>query len=143
MDNSDLYFSLKDRNIVIVEDSETTFRYFNSVLKNTGANIVWLKNGQEAINYCTNLSNKIDLIIMDVFLPVITGIDATRKIKLLRKNLPVISISANDSMEIQEKSFLSGCDKFLYKPLLPKQLLDSIKYFLKNDQDPSGLPKAE
>lgn len=134
MDNCDPFFSLKNRNIVVVEDDVSNFRYFETVLKKTQANIHWIKNGRDAVSYCTDPSNNIDLVIMDILIPLITGIEATREIKKTRKNLPVIAVTAYVSRDIQEKCFLAGCDEFLFKPLLPKQLLDIIKHFFEKDQ---------
>ncbi|MCK4700388.1 MAG: response regulator, partial [Bacteroidales bacterium] len=85
MDNSDAFFSLKNRNIVVVEDDVSNFRYFETVLKKTQANIHWIKNGRDAVSYCTDSSNNIDLVIMDILIPLITGIDAIREIKKSRK----------------------------------------------------------
>ena len=143
MDNFDPSFSLKNRNIVIVEDDVPNFRYFETVLKKAHANVHWIKNGRDAINYCTDPSNNIDLVIMDILIPLITGIDAIREIKKVRKDLPVIAVTAYVSKDIQEKCFIAGCDEFLFKPLLPKQLLDSIKHFFKKDQFSSVLPLAK
>ncbi|MCK4629969.1 MAG: response regulator [Bacteroidales bacterium] len=134
MDNCDPFFSLKNRNIVVVEDDVSNFRYFETVLKKAQANIHWIKNGRDAVSYCTDSSNNIDLVIMDILIPLITGIKATREIKKVRKDLPVIAVTAYVSRDIQEKCFLAGCDEFLFKPLLPKQLLDIIKHFFEKDQ---------
>ena len=143
MDNSNLPFSLKNLNIVIVEDDVSNFRYFETVLKKTQANVHWIKNGSDAINYCTDSSNHIDLVIMDILIPLISGIEATRDIKKVRKDLPVIAVTAYVSRDIQEKCFMAGCDEFLFKPLLPKQLLDSIKHFFEKDCVSSTLPLAK
>ena len=134
MDNSDSILTFENRNIVVVEDDVSNFRYFETVLKKIQANVHWIKNGRDAINYCTDSSSHIDLVIMDIFIPLISGIDVIREIKKARKRLPVIAVTAYVSQDIQEKCFLAGCDKFMYKPLLPKQLLDSINHFFKKDQ---------
>ena len=143
MDNFNPFFSLKKRNIVVVEDDVSNFRYFETVLKKTQANVHWIKNGRDAVSYCTDSSNNIDLVIMDILIPLITGIDAIREIKKLRKGLPVIAVTAYVSKDIQEKCFMAGCDEFLFKPLLPKQLLDSIKRFFEKDHISSVLPLAK
>ena len=143
MDNSDSFFSLKNRTIVIVEDDVSNFRYFETVLKKTHATVHWIKNGRDAVNYCTDSSNNIDLIIMDILIPLITGIDAIREIKKSRKDLPVIAVTAYVSHDIQEKCFMAGCNEFMFKPVLPKQLLNSIKLFFKKDQFSSVIPFAK
>lgn len=134
MGNFDLSFNWKNKNIVIVEDDVSNFRYFETILKKTRASIHWIKDGREAVNYCTNPSNDIDLVIMDILVPFVTGIEATREIKKIRKNIPVIAVTAYVSRDIQEKCFIAGCDEFLFKPLLPKQLLNSITRFFEKDQ---------
>lgn len=143
MDNSDPFLSLKNRNIVVVEDDVSNFRYFETVLKKAQVNVHWIKNGRDAINYCTDSSNDIDLVIMDILIPLITGIDAIREIKKSRKSLPVIAVTAYVSQDIQEKCFMAGCDEFMFKPLLPQQLLDSIQHFFNKDQVSSVLPLAK
>ena len=143
LDNFDSSFNLKNRNIVIVEDDISNFRYFETVLKKTQASVHWIKNGRDAVSYCTDSSNHIDLVIMDILIPLISGIDATREIKKARKGLPVIAVTAYVSGDIQEKCFMAGCDEFMYKPLLPKQLLDSIKHFFEKGQVSSVLPLAK
>ncbi len=143
MDNFSLFFNLKNRNIVVVEDDVSNFRYFETVLKKTHANVHWIKNGRDAINYCTDSSNHIDLVIMDILIPLITGIDAIREIKKVRKGLPIIAVTAYVSRDIQEKCFMAGCDEFMFKPLLPKQLLDAIKHLFEKDQVSSVLPLAK
>jgi len=142
LDNSDP-FLLKNRNIVIVEDDVSNFRYFETVLKKTQANVHWIKNGRDAINYCTDSSNHIDLVIMDIFIPLISGIDVIREIKKARKDLPVIAVTAYVSQDIQEKCFMAGCDEFMFKPLLPIQLLNSIKRFFNKDSVSSVHPLAK
>lgn len=118
----------------MVEDDVSNFRYFETVLNKVNANVHWIKNGRDAISYCTDPSNNIDLIIMDILIPLVTGIDAIRDIKKSRKDIPVIAVTAYVSRDIQEKSFLAGCDDFIYKPLFPKQLIDSIKSLFTKDQ---------
>ena len=140
MDNSDSILNFENRNIVVVEDDISNFRYFETVLKKTRANVHWIKNGRDAVNYCTDPSNDIDLVIMGILIPLITGIDATREIKKARKGLPVIAVTAYVSGDIQEKCFMAGCDEFMYKPLFPKQLLDSINHFFKKARVSSTLP---
>ncbi len=133
MDNSDSLFSLKNRNIVVVEDDVSNFLYVETVLKKTQANVHWIKNGRDAVNYCIDSSNNIDLVIMDILIPQVTGIDAIREIKKSRKGLPIIAVTAYVSQDIQEKCFLAGCDEFLIKPFFPKQLFNSIKNCIKKD----------
>ena len=98
MDNFNPFLSLKNRNIVIVEDDVSNFRYFETVLKKTQASIHWIKNGRDAINYCTNSSNNIDLVIMDMIMPKISGYDMINEFQKIN-SLARIVISSGYSEE--------------------------------------------
>lgn len=117
------------RTILIVEDDEANYLYFKSLLKKTGAKLVWEKNGHEALKAIRE-NPQIDLILMDVLIPFINGIDVTREIRKQKNTVPVIIITAYTSKEIRQNSFMAGCNEFLTKPVLPNDLLKIIsKYF--------------
>lgn len=134
MKNLDTFLNLQNRKIVIVEDDASNFRYLETVLKKADAEVIWIRNGRDAINYCTDKGNDIDLVIMDILIPLVTGIDAIREIKKVRKKLAVVAVTAYISPDIQEKCYLAGCDEFLYKPFFPKQLTDSIRPFFAKEK---------
>ena len=88
---SDTNYNWKGKTILIVEDDEPNYRYFEIVLKETNARVLWSKNGRNAVDICCSSGEKIDLVIMDILIPLITGIEATRIIKKHNKDIPVIA----------------------------------------------------
>ncbi len=118
-----------EKTILIVEDDEANYLYFKSLLKRTGANLIWKKNGHDTLKVIHE-NNEIDLILMDVLIPFVNGIEVTREIRKQKNTTPVIIITAYTSKEIREKCFIAGCDEFLTKPVLPNKLIKTIsKYF--------------
>jgi CheY-like chemotaxis protein len=132
---STVNYQWKEKVILIVEDDSPNYLYFKSLLKKTKAHIVWKKNGTEAFDYIKDTANPIDLIIMDVLIPFMNGIEVTRESKKLRKNLPVIVVTAYTSREIKEKCFIAGCDEFIIKPVLPNQLIELLAEYFHDKMD--------
>jgi len=128
--NSIVNYHWEEKVILIVEDDSPNYLYFKSLLKKTRARIVWKKNGTEALDFIKDPVNHIDLIIMDVLIPFMNGIEVTRESKKIRKNIPVLVVTAYISKEVREKCFLAGCDEFITKPVLPARLIELLaKYF--------------
>ena len=120
-------YNWKNKSILIAEDEESNFQYLNILLTKTGANIFHAINGQEAIDIVKN--QNIDAILMDIKMPVMNGLEATRHIKALNKNIPIIAQTAF-TFEFEEKiSFDSGCDAFIPKPVHGAKLLSLLDEF--------------
>jgi CheY-like chemotaxis protein len=105
------------KTILVVEDDEANYLYFKSLLKKTGAKLIWEKNGHEALKAVQEIVS-IDLILMDVLIPFVNGIDVTREIRKQKNTVPVIIITAYTSKEIRQNSYMAGCNEFLTKPAL-------------------------
>ena len=117
--------------ILIAEDEETNFYYLNALLtRETGASILHAANGREAIDLF-KANRDINLILMDIKMPEIDGFEATRQIKLIDKNVPVIAITAYAMSGDEERIISAGCDGYLSKPLNRKSLLEKIAEFIK------------
>ncbi len=104
--------------LLIVEDDEISFIYLQAMIDriHPGMNILHAKNGQEAIDLCVN-HEEVLLVLMDAKMPIMNGYDATKSIKKLRPNLPIIMQSAFSTMEEKEKGFAVGCDDYIVKPI--------------------------
>ena len=120
-----------DKLILVVEDDETNYKYIEAALKPTKVKILHTISGNKAIEL--SLRNPtINLVLMDLRLPDINGLEATQSIKKMRYNLPIIAQTANAFREDRNKSMEAGCDDFIAKPFDEKKLLDTInKYFKK------------
>ena len=120
---------LKNKTILIVEDDLDSFSLLSKYLIKTDVKILYSPNGAEAIETIKNNKN-IDLVLMDINLPVMDGYDATREIKKIRKDLPVISQTANAMLGDRKKSLDAGCDEYMAKPIRRMELLETIQRVL-------------
>ncbi|MCK4746968.1 MAG: response regulator [Bacteroidales bacterium] len=119
----------RTKNILVVEDDESSAYLLGEILKNTGATIDFTTDGDEAVAFIRQ-HPETDLILMDIHLPEKDGFTATREIKALAQNIVVIAQTAYAfSVDIHEAE-KAGCDAFLTKPLNPFLLLDKLNSYL-------------
>ncbi|OQX97354.1 MAG: hypothetical protein B6I20_12815 [Bacteroidetes bacterium 4572_117] len=115
--------------ILIVEDDPLSFKLLDSVLKDTLAKTILVKNGLEAVDMVKN-NKEIDLVLMDIKLPELNGFEATKEIKTLKSNLPIMAVSAYAMPGEIEKSEEAGCDSFVTKPFNINDLLNNMDKYL-------------
>ena len=116
--------------ILIAEDDEINFFYMNALLtRETDSKIFHAKNGRDAIElFKTN--NDIKLILMDIKMPEIDGLEATRQIKLINPDIPIIAITAYAMSGDEERVLAAGCDGYLSKPISKEKLLSKMAEFV-------------
>ncbi len=112
--------------ILVVEDDETSFLYLKEILCRNGMEVMRAINGEESIHLIKQ-NPKIKLVLMDIKMPVLDGLEATRKIKQLRPELPVIAETAYASEEDRKRSLDAGCDDFISKPISKESLMERIR----------------
>lgn len=117
--------------ILLVEDNEMNRDILSRRLVRSGFEVVMAVNGQEGIDMAS--SEKPDLILMDMSLPVLDGWDATRKLKAdaSTAKIPVIALTAHAMETDREKALAAGCDDFDTKPIEMPRLLEKISAFIK------------
>lgn len=116
------------KTILIAEDTDVNYFLLSTVLANTKANLVRVKNGQEAIDYIEN--NVADLILMDINMPEVNGYEATTAIKKMRSDIPIIIQTAMHIDDEKEKAIQSGADDYLSKPIDLKTFMSKMEKFL-------------
>jgi signal transduction histidine kinase len=118
------------KKVLIVEDIEQSRAFIRDILEPVGFAIKEAVNGREAIRKA--LSFVPDLILMDLVMPVMQGIEATRKIRLIPtlKNSKIIAVSANIRHETQQECFMAGCDDYITKPVQVDELLELVQEHL-------------
>jgi len=127
-------FNWEDKNILVVDDTKMNFVLLKNQLRKTKANIFWIENGYDAIEYIKN-GNKVDLILMDVRMPIIDGIEASRQIKELKPEIPIVIQTASVMGDAFEDIAISNCDDTIFKPIDAIKLLDIVaKQFNKYSQ---------
>ncbi len=122
-------FDWSDRSFLIVEDDKVSFKFLEGVFRKTGATILHAENGLRAIEYCRT-KPEIDIVLMDIQLPEMSGLDATRIIQSLRKNLPIIAQTANAMSEDKERCLEVGCVDYVSKPINIGVLFSKIDKYL-------------
>ncbi|MBI9038521.1 MAG: response regulator [Bacteroidales bacterium] len=115
--------------ILIAEDVETSNKFFNAALKRTNATLLWAKTGKEAVDIVLS-SPQIDVILMDLNMPGLNGFEATRKIKEIRKTIPIIVQTAYLLSGEEKMSYEAGADEFISKPIKFAILLETLKKFI-------------
>jgi FOG: CheY-like receiver len=125
---------LKDKKILIVEDNFLNYQVLKILLDKMGAEIIWAKNGLEAVNIFSQ-QHDILLILMDINMPVMDGITATREIRKQNTLIPIIFQTAFASDENETECKNAGGNDFLTKPINTKLLVDTIQKFVQPSTD--------
>lgn len=122
-------YNWKGKKILIVEDVETNNMFFEAALQKTRVELIWAGDGLEAI-LALKENPDIDLILMDMRLPNMDGFEATRKIKGINANIPIISQTTYILPHERELIFEAGCDDYLPKPIRFELLINLIAKYL-------------
>jgi signal transduction histidine kinase/ligand-binding sensor domain-containing protein/ActR/RegA family two-component response regulator len=121
---------LKDINIVVAEDEPNNYELIKRSIQKTGANIFWAHNGKEAIELVKEKSNeKKCIVLMDIKMPVMDGIEANQHIKKINKDIPVIALTAYAQVGDRTRIMQQNFDDYMSKPINPKKLLELVKFF--------------
>jgi CheY-like chemotaxis protein len=126
--NDKLYMeneTLKGKRILIVEDDFSSQLYLNKILEKTGALLLNAGDGQEALDI-TRDNPDIDIILMDIQLPVMDGYESAAKIRKFRENIIIIAQTAYGLMGDTEKIMNSGFNDYIIKPILSQNLIDKM-----------------
>lgn len=116
------------KKFLIAEDEESNYFLMERMLRKTGAELSWVKNGQEAIELCTR--QDFDLILMDIRMPVLDGYEATVEIKKNKPGIPIIAQTAYALKGERERSLAAGCDGYIAKPIDSRELFAILDKFL-------------
>ena len=119
----------EEETILIAEDDNINFLLFQKMMQNKNYKIIRAVNGQEAVDICLNNPN-IDLVLMDIKMPIMTGFEALEQIRPIRPNLPVIAQTAYSASEDKIKIEEAGFSGYLTKPLNRENLFEMINKYL-------------
>lgn len=116
--------------ILLVEDTEDNRFMMRRLLEMSGYGVVEATNGEDAIRLAD--SERPDLILMDLSLPVIDGLAATRAIRKLDgfEATPIVAVSAHDTVDFQSEALAAGCNSYITKPIDFAQLESLIARLL-------------
>ena len=115
------------KKILVAEDNDSNFILMTYVLRDK-YDFERARSGQEAVEKAS--SGNFSLVLMDLKMPLMDGLEATRKIKALRPQLPVIALTANVFDVDRRNAAAAGCDNFLAKPIKRVQCLEMIAQYI-------------
>lgn len=118
------------KTVLIVEDNELNMKLFNDLLEANGRATLRTKSGVEALKLAR--AHKPDLILMDIQLPEVSGLEVTRWLKedAELRHIPVVAITAFAMKGDEEKILQGGCEAYLSKPISVAKFLETVNAFL-------------
>jgi two-component system cell cycle response regulator DivK len=125
----------RDATVLVVEDNVSNFVLIARMLGYLGIHCEWKTSGYEVVEYADTLP-RLDLILMDIRLPYEDGYGALKKIRAAErlKDIPIVAVTAEASVEQMEKARASGFDGFMGKPLDPDRFPEQIRRILVGEQ---------
>ncbi len=121
--------NLENKTVLVVEDDDASYDFLEILLGNLGIITLKAQDGVEAIKRCKEEST-IDLVLMDINMPVMNGFNATKEIKKFRPELPIIAQTAYAIAGDKEKSLNAGCDDYISKPIKHEVLMEKLNKYL-------------
>jgi len=120
-------------NILVAEDEESNYLYIEAVIETIHAyniKVTHVTNGRDAVDACLK-DDTFDLVLMDIKMPILNGLLATKNIKSKKPKLPIIAQTAYSTISEKEIALQHGCDDFISKPIRKETLLEIIKEYSK------------
>jgi len=122
-------YDWRGKTILVVEDSRMAYELIKKMFSHSGATFALEPDGIKAVERCKNDDN-IDLVLMDIQLPLMDGYKATLEIKKIRPGLPVIAQTANALAGDRKKAREAGCDEYIAKPIDIDEMGEKINQFI-------------
>ncbi|SDL03993.1 Signal transduction histidine kinase [Salinimicrobium catena] len=126
--NHDQEVTSKPLDILIAEDDNISFLFINQILKRPEIKITRARSGKECVELLRKNPN-IDLVLMDIKMPVMNGIEATKEIRTFNQTVPIIVQTAYTSSGDKEKALEAGCNDYITKPIDKERLLQLIRKY--------------
>ena len=123
-------FDWKTKTILVAEDEPANFLFIEKILGPTDATIIRAVNGNETVNIVKE-NNNIDIILMDIYMPEMDGFEASKTIKKIKPDLPIIAQTFYENEIDKEKVQNASFDNFISKPININKLLIVLDKYLK------------
>jgi PAS domain S-box-containing protein len=121
---------LKGSLILVAEDDSSNYLFIESFLKQVNAKVLWARDGLQAVDLFKN-HKSIKLVLMDIRMPNMNGIEAAREIRRMNAETPLIALTAYAFTNDREKSLEAGCNEYLPKPVKLDTLIDTLNKYLR------------
>jgi PAS domain S-box-containing protein len=116
--------------ILVAEDDESNFQYIESVLKKLKVRLIWAKDGKEVVEKFRN-NRDIDLILMDIRMPIMSGYETIAEIRKMDKDIPIIVQTAYAQSDDRLKILETNCNDYITKPISRETLIKVISKYVK------------
>lgn len=117
-------------NILVAEDNKTNQLIVKTLLEQAGMTCMMANNGQEAVDLFEQHRDSIDLILMDLHMPLMNGYDASTRIRQLSKDIPIVAMTADVILGVKENCEQHGIYSFISKPFEPEYFITTIQQLL-------------
>jgi CheY-like chemotaxis protein len=118
------------KRIAVVEDDVASLKYYETLLKDTGAVLSLYRNGKEFVDVITTGKVVFDLVFMDFLVPLVNGIECTRAFRQVNRSAPVILITAYYSEQTRNEAYIAGCTEYNLKPVFPDKIHMILEKYL-------------
>lgn len=120
----------KERPLILVaEDDESNFKLIKAIINNR-CDLLWARNGQEMLNLYEQHGEQADVLLMDLKMPLMDGLEATRIIRQSSPDIPIIVQTAYAFYEDQQQAMMVGATEVLVKPITLMALRNSLKKYV-------------
>lgn len=120
--------------ILIAEDESLNVLYIKRILKSSDFELLFALNGKEAVEM-VQTHPEITLILMDIKMPVMDGLEATKIIRTFNSEIPIVAVTAYAANDDRHACFQAGCNEYVSKPFKADELMKLIDYYTNTDQD--------
>jgi len=118
----------KDSVILVVDDTSLNLKVIRSLLEDTGCEVITVNSGERAILFVEK--NPVDLILLDIMMPRMSGIETLEKIRRIRPNSKIVALTANAISGAREEYIKAGFNDYLSKPVKPEQLENIVAKYI-------------
>jgi CheY-like chemotaxis protein len=119
------------KTILVAEDDDANYKFLEIIISLAGYKVIRAENGAVAVDICRN--NDISLVFMDIRMPEMDGLEATRQIRQFNTIIPVIAQSAFSLTEEDQNAISAGCTGFIMKPINRKTVVAILNEYLKSN----------
>lgn len=118
------------KRILVAEDVEPNFLLLKELLKPTKAELIWARNGREAVDYFIDHADEVDMVLMDIVMPEMDGFEAAKKIKEINKRVPILGQTAYSLEYDNSPDQMVNFNDYITKPIWYHELINSMVKYL-------------
>ena len=120
---------LQQQIILVVEDEERNWLLIRDIIELCNGKAIWAESGMQAVDRIANIP-EIRMVLMDLQLPFMSGVEATKRIREINKNIPIIAQTAFSDPELLHRCTKAGCNKYILKPINVEEMYAVLHHYL-------------